>query len=93
MIYNYLRSLKIFGGIEFNVGRREIGHIQGDQFADTRFSMNVRNQLVSYGKAEPDRIVPKSGWITFRFRNEADIAQGIELFRLSYQIASKRLGK
>ena len=76
-----------FGGTEFKVGPREIGHIHGDYQADIAFPMSVRNQLVADKRAEPHHILPQSGWITFRFRSEDDIERAIELFKLSYDIA------
>ena len=79
-----------FGGTEFKLGNREIGHIHGDFQADIVFPMEVRNQLVEQGKAQPHHILPKSGWITFRFREEKDVGRAIELFKLSYEIAMEK---
>ncbi len=78
-----------FGGTEFRLGRRELGHIHGDHFADIAFPMPVRNRLIAEGKAEPHHILPQSGWVTFRFRKEQDIKAAIELFKLSYDSAKK----
>jgi hypothetical protein len=80
-----------FGGTEFRLGRRELGHIHGDHQADIAFPMDVRNRLVAEGRAEPHHIIPKSGWITFRFRKDEDVAVAVELFRLSYQLAAGSL--
>jgi hypothetical protein len=80
-----------FGGTEFKLGRRELGHIHGDFQADIVFPMAVRNRLVSEGKAEPHHILPRSGWVTFRFREERDVESAVELFKLSYEEASKRV--
>ena len=79
-----------FGGTEFKVGRREIGHIHGDYQADIAFPMSVRNQLVEEKRVQPHHIIPKSGWITFRFREKSDIQKAIELFRLSYNLAVEK---
>ena len=76
-----------FGGTEFRVGRRELGHIHGDHQADIAFPMAVRNRLVSEGRAEPHHVLPESGWVTFRFRREEDVRAAIELFRLAYRSA------
>ena len=76
-----------FGGTEFKLGRRELGHIHGDYQADIVFPMMVRNRLVAEGRVEPHHILPRSGWITFRFRNEADVDAAIELFKVSYELA------
>ncbi len=76
-----------FGGTEFRVGRREIGHVHGNYQADIAFPLEVRNQLISEKKAEPHHILHNSGWITFRFRKESDIEHAVELFKLSYSLA------
>ncbi len=79
-----------FGGTEFRLGKREIGHVHGDYQADIVFPKPVRNRLVAEKKAEPHHILPESGWITFRFREEADVARVIETFKLSYDIAKEK---
>jgi len=82
-----------FGGTEFRLGKRELGHIHQDYQADIVFPMAVRDRLIAEGRAEPHHILPRSGWITFRFRREADVGLAVELFRLSYELASKRAGE
>jgi hypothetical protein len=82
-------SIHRFGGTEFRLGRRELGHIHGDGWVDIAFPMPLRNQLVAGGRAEPHHILPRSGWITFRFRKEEDVASAIQLFRLSYESAAR----
>ena len=79
-----------FGGTEFRLGRRELGHIHGDYQADIVFPMDMRDRLIAEGRVERHHILPQSGWITFRFRREADVERAIELFRLSYDIAREK---
>lgn len=81
-----------FGGTEFKLGSRQIGHIHGGYQADIAFPLEVRNQLVAEKRAYPHHILPKSGWITFRFRNESDVERAIQLFKLSYDLANKKTG-
>ncbi len=64
--------------------------MHGDYQADIAFPLAVRNRLVTEKKAEPHHILPKSGWITFRLREEGDVEHAIELFKLSYDLATKR---
>lgn len=52
--------------------------------------MTVRNRLLAEGKVEEHHFVPDSGWITFRFRKEADVEVAVELFRLSYDLAREK---
>jgi hypothetical protein len=74
-----------FGGIEFRVGRRELGHLHGSRLADLPFPVRVRAQLVAAGKAEPHHVVPQSGWVSRRIRGDHDIADVVALFRLNYE--------
>jgi hypothetical protein len=73
-----------FGGVEFRLGRRELGHLHRGGLADLPFPVKVREQLVAEGKAEPHHILPESGWVSRRIRNQEDVAAVVELFRLNY---------
>jgi luciferase-like monooxygenase len=74
-----------FGGTEFRVGKREMGHIHGDKLADLPFPMQVRNQLVESGRASPHHILPESGWVSKWLRSEEDVFEVVELFRMQYK--------
>ena len=73
-----------FGGVEFRVGRRELGHLHA-RFADLPFPRHIRDELVAAGRASPHHVLPDSGWITVPLRTGADVANVIELFRQSYE--------
>lgn len=74
-----------FGGVEFRVGRRELGHVHGDRLADLPFPVAVRAELVAAGRAQPHHILPDSGWVSYRMRTPDDADGAIALFRLSYE--------
>jgi hypothetical protein len=74
-----------FGGVEFRVGRREIGHIHVGGVADLLVSVRMRRDLVAAGRAQSHHTLPHSGWISFRIRSEHDIPAAVELFRLNYE--------
>jgi hypothetical protein len=76
-----------FGGTEYTIGRREIGHVHGDWLVDIPFPTRVRNELVQAGRAEPHHILPDSGWVSIFLREPSDVQRAIELLRLSYEIA------
>ncbi|HZR26538.1 MAG TPA: luciferase family protein [Vicinamibacterales bacterium] len=78
-----------FGGIEYRVGRREIGHVHGDRLADLPFPVSVRDELVAAGRAERHHILPDSGWVSYWMRSDADADGAIALFRLSYERATQ----
>jgi hypothetical protein len=77
-----------FGGVEFRVGRRELGHLHPG-FADLPFPKRVRHELVSAGRANPHHILPDSGWVTVPMRTTAEAAGVIELFRQNYEHSAK----
>jgi Family of unknown function (DUF5519) len=76
-----------FGGREFRLGRRELGHLHGDRLADLPFPRRIAAMLVETGRAEPHHVLPDSGWVSFRIRGDDDVEAAIELFRLSYERA------
>ncbi|NJN98358.1 MAG: DUF5519 family protein [Anaerolineales bacterium] len=82
-----------FGGTEYRLGRREIGHIHGDYLVDIPFPKKVRDEVVAAGRAEPHHILPKTGWISFYLRQPADVEEAISLLRQSFELAVKQRNK
>jgi len=81
-----------FGGTEYRLGRREIGHVHTDYLVDIPFPKKVRDELVASGRAEPHHILPESGWVSIHLIQEPDVDRAIELLRLSFEIAIKKSG-
>jgi Family of unknown function (DUF5519) len=75
-----------FGGIEFRVGRRELGHLH-QTIADLPFPRRIRDELVAAGRARPHHVLPRSGWVTVPMRTPPEIENVIALFRLNYDRA------
>jgi len=82
-----------FGGTEYCLGRREIGHIHGDTLVDIPFPKEVRNDLVTAGRAEPHHVLPESGWVSVYLKQATDVDRAIELLRLAFEIARQRVRK
>jgi luciferase-like monooxygenase len=76
-----------FGGIEFRLGRRELGHLHSDSLADLPFPRRIGQMLVETGRAEHHHVLPDSGWVTKRIWTDEDVDETIELFRLAYERA------
>lgn len=74
-----------FGGIEFLLSGRELGHLHGNRLADLPFTRVIRDQLVAAGRARRHHVLPESGWVTYDIHSEADVEGAIALFRLSYE--------
>ncbi len=75
-----------FGGTEYRIGKRELGHIHGDYLVDIPFPTKVRNEVIAAGLAEPHHILPDSGWVSLYLREAADIDRAVELFRRSFEL-------
>ena len=74
-----------FGGREFRVGNREIGHLHGGKIADLPFTRAIREELVSRGEVSPHHHLPDSGWVSFYFNSEQDVPTALALFRRNYE--------
>ncbi|HSS51743.1 MAG TPA: luciferase family protein [Thermoanaerobaculia bacterium] len=79
-----------FGGTEFVLGKREVGHVHGDRLLDIAFPKPVRNEVVAAGLAEPHHILPDSGWVSFYITKEEDVAAAVALLRRSYDLAREQ---
>lgn len=81
-----------FGGTEFRVDHREIGHLHGNRLADLPFPVRIREELVAAGRASPHHVLPDSGWVSFFIRGPDDVLSAVELFRMNYERLT-RLGQ
>ncbi len=72
-----------FGGTEFRVGGREIGHVHWFGIVDIPFTVGVRDALIAAGRAERHHFVPDSGWTTVRV-NKHGKENARDLLRFSY---------
>lgn len=82
-----------FGGTEFRLGRREIGHIHGESLVDIPLPKKIRDEIVAAGEAQPHHILPESGWVSFYLKVDGDVQKAIDLLNRSYQIALRQKSK
>ena len=47
-----------FGGLEFRLNKREMGHLHGDRVADIPFSMDIRKMLVNSARVSAHHFLP-----------------------------------
>ncbi|MCB0212545.1 MAG: DUF5519 family protein [Anaerolineae bacterium] len=79
-----------FGGTEFRLGTREIGHIHGNYLVDIPFPKKVRDEIVAAGRAQAHHVLPDSGWISFYIKADEDVEAAITLLRESFELAEKQ---
>jgi predicted DNA-binding protein (MmcQ/YjbR family) len=80
-----------YGGVEFMLGSREIGHIHGDSLVDVPLPKRIRDELVTERQAEPHHVLPKSGWISVYLNEPGDVERAIWILRRSYDIAREQV--
>jgi hypothetical protein len=79
-----------FGGVEFKIGNREIGHIHGDSLVDVPLPKRVRDELVASRQAKPHHVLPQSGWVSVYLDEARDVERAIAILRRSYEIAREQ---
>ncbi|MGA9292945.1 MAG: luciferase family protein [Ignavibacteriaceae bacterium] len=82
-----------FGGIEFRLDKREIGHIHGNYLVDIPFTKKIKNEILSAGLASLHHVLPESGWISKYLKEPGDVDTAIELLKRSYDSALKQKSK
>lgn len=78
------------GGLQFDYGKVELGHLHGDTSADLPFPKKVRDELIEQGRASVHPPLPDSGWVRRKMDGPEDAAAVIELFRMNYDRARDR---
>ena len=82
-----------FGGTEFRLGKRKLGHLHGNYLADLPFPVRMREELVRDGRALPHHILPQSGWVSYPIRDAQAVPGALALFRLAFDraVAKRRV--
>ena len=75
-----------FGAVAFRYGKREIGHIHRDRVADLPVTPDVREELLSKGRARPHRAGVK-GYISYPIQSPEDVAVVLEILGWNYERA------
>ena len=73
-----------FGGTEFRVGPREIGHVHAWGMLDVAYLRALRDRLVEADETGVHHLLAESGWTTFYVEAPDDYEQARWLLRLSY---------
>lgn len=74
-----------FGGVEYLYGKKEMGHVHGDELADLPLPRRIHDEVIASGRAEPHHVLPDTGWVSVWMKGPEDAARVIELFRLQYE--------
>ena len=79
-----------YGGTEFRLGTREIGHLHRGGMLDIPFQKAIRDALIADGRTEPHHLLHDTGWTSYYIRAERDAAGALWLLRLAYLLILRR---
>ena len=79
-------SVHKFGGLQFDLGKKEIGHIHGNGMLDMLLNVEMRKQLEKEGRAKEHHTFKGTGWISFLIKTESDRDFALELLQRSYEM-------
>jgi hypothetical protein len=75
-----------FGAVAFRYGKREIGHIHRDRIADLPVTAEMREGILSEGRARPHRAGVK-GYISYPLEGREDVSVVLEILGRNYDRA------
>lgn len=73
-----------FGGTEWRVGPREVGHVHAWGMLDIAYLRALRDVLIEEGRTGGHHLLDESGWTTFYIEHPDDYDHAQWLVRLSY---------
>ena len=76
-----------FGAVAFRYGKREIGHIHRDRIADLPVTAEMREVILSEGRARPHRAGVK-GYISYPLESREDVSVVLEILGRNYDRAT-----
>ena len=78
-----------FGSTRFMLGRRELGHLHGEQTLDMPLPPALKRELIKRGEAREHRWAqPASGWVTVELEpGPSGVERGAALLRERYEHA------
>jgi hypothetical protein len=79
-------SIHKYGGLQFNVHKKEIGHLHSNGLLDVVYSRKIKTMLMKEGRVSDHHLFKKSGWISFYIASLEDKDYAIKLLMLSYSI-------
>jgi hypothetical protein len=78
-----------FGGVEFAIAGRELGHMHGNGLLDVHVGWKSAHNLIHTRRAEPHHVLGESAWVSFWIQSVEDVPEAVELLRIAQQNGNK----
>lgn len=83
-------SFHKYGGIQYNLGKRELGHIHGNGITDIQLSKSTAEQLIQKGMAAEHHTIKNAGWVSIYLNHGSNTESAIIVFGLAYEQMLKK---
>jgi len=74
-----------YGGLQFDCGHKEIGHIHSNGLLDMLLSRSVKQTLMEEGRIEDHHSFKNTGWTSFYMRTMEDKEYALKLLKLGHE--------
>ena len=81
-----------FHSVAFRYGRREIGHVHRDRIADLPVTPEMREEVLSKGRAKPHRAGSK-GYVSYPVEDSEDVSIVLDILGRNYERAKAAADK
>jgi len=78
-------TLHKFGGLQFNYGKYELGHIHSNGILDILFPRKTKHELIDKGLTNEHHVFKKSGWTSLYIKSSNDVEKALSLIKVSYK--------
>jgi hypothetical protein len=78
-------TLHKYGGFQFNINDKEIGHMHSNGVVDILFDLKTKNQLLQQYNLQDHHVFKDSGWVSYYIRKKEDAVEVIKLLRISFE--------
>ncbi len=83
---NVTVHLHKYGGLQFDVNGKEIGHIHSNGLLDMPLNRAIKQQLMPEGRIQDHHSFKNTGWISFYITTAGDVAYAIKLLTIGFAL-------
>lgn len=83
-------SVHKYGGIQFNLGTHEFGHLHGNGLLDVPLNRIIKDELAQCYPIEDHHVFKNSGWVSFWIKKSADKNLALLLLQRAYHFHANR---
>lgn len=76
-------SMHKYGGIQFNYGKKEIGHMHSNGIVDVLLDRKTKEELMAKNLVEDHHVFKKSGWVSVYVKSKEQAESAISVLEIA----------